>query len=797
MGDILAKMVPLKELLINNDDWLMDRLIYYAGRVIDIGDGASVKDAWYRCIHGLSGALVQGLETRFPDFEFKEDEAFKSDPLCSFIVDTAVRHRQRGISLSMFHKLMIYYKEGWLDLVKHADFDPDYQALCLGYVGRMFDRMIIALCEKWTEAEDSELVVELRGGNRDMSREKDRYLTIFEGVPNPVFIIDKDGRIAELNQAALVMINATGSQGAHYYIKTVGASDKQDCFPIGEAIHTMFPWIREDFNTFISGSASSLDLEKEISLATDNLFFNVKFSRIEDLRTQFNDAIIIIEDITEKKRAEKGLRRAKRAAEEANKAKSRFIANMSHEIRTPMNAILGFTELVRAETRDPKICDYLDAVHTSGETLLRLINDILDMSKLDAGKLKLEYAPVFSLERVLSETGRLFKKPLEEKGVALVVEISQDLPEALLLDDLRLRQVLINLIGNAVKFTQKGYIKLSVSSSYPNAVYHSTLDLTICVEDTGIGIAKNQLSTIFETFGQAKGQKYNQFGGAGLGLTITKNLIEMMNGKIKVKSKPGKGSIFSFCLGGVEVASVEAVKQTSVQNFDFKTICFEPATLLITDDIDYNRELLRGYVREYDFVILEAENGREAIRLARKHQPSLILLDMKMPVMDGYEAATRLKNDPDLQNIPIIAITASAMKEDRALISPLCSAYLVKPVSKATLVREMMAILPHRVQGGKNTGAIPEMEALSLAILKQYPSLTQILKDNRNYCLELSDLTAIYKIEAFAERIKKVGQTGQCPSLVTWAQNLYDAAIVFDTMTMERLLNNFIAVTDD
>lgn len=338
------------------------------------------------------------------------------------------------------------------------------------------------------------------------------------------------------------------------------------------------------------------------------------------MRTEFNDSIIILEDITEKKLIEKRLRRAKRDAEKANKAKSHFIANMSHEIRTPMNAILGFTELVKAGTKDPKTCDYLDAIQSSGETLLRLINDILDMAKLEAGKLKLEYAPV-SLERVLNETGRLFKKQLDEKGLDLLVEISPELPRSLLLDDLRLRQVLINLIGNAVKFTEKGYIKLAVTVSYPDVIHHSTLHLTIAVEDTGIGIAENQLSTIFETFGQVKGQKYHQFGGAGLGLAITRNLIEMMNGRIGVSSKPDRGSAFTFCLRDVEVASVEVGEAPTLPVFDFGTICFEPATLLITDDIDYNRDLLRGYVEEYDFTIIEAENGLEAIKLAKEHRP--------------------------------------------------------------------------------------------------------------------------------------------------------------------------------
>lgn len=205
-------MARLEELLGSHEDWLIKRLLYYARRVIDIGDGASVEEAWRRCVRGLSGALIKGLHTRYPDFEFRQGEDFRHDPLCAFIVNTAIRHRERGIGLDMFHALMVYYKQAWLDLVRHGGLEADYEAVCLQYVTRMFDRMMVAFCAEWAETDQDKRIEELQVRNRALSREKDRYLTIFEGVPNPVFIIDEQNRIVDLNLAASVMLDISGAR---------------------------------------------------------------------------------------------------------------------------------------------------------------------------------------------------------------------------------------------------------------------------------------------------------------------------------------------------------------------------------------------------------------------------------------------------------------------------------------------------------------------------------------------------------------------------------------------------------
>ncbi|MBU3918068.1 PAS domain-containing protein, partial [bacterium] len=349
---------------------------------------------------------------------------------------------------------------------------------------------------------------------------------------------------------------------------------------------------------------------------------------------------------------------AKEAAEAANKAKSEFLANMSHEIRTPLNAILGFTEILKEKITESQQIDYLSSIHSSGKSLLSLINDILDLSKVEAGKLELEYTPV-SPEELFNEMKVVFGTRISEKGLDLIIDIAEDLPKVLLLDEIRLRQILINLIGNVVKFTEKGYIKLTARYHFSDKTQRSTVDFIFSVEDTGIGIPKDQLDLIFEAFSQSKGQDLSKFGGTGLGLTITKRLIEMMEGKIDVTSEFGKGSIFSIIIKEVEIASTDSISVKNGNAFDAKSVNFEPKSILIVDDIKYNRDLLIGFIEEYGFTLFEAENGLDAIESVKKNHPDLIMLDMKMPVMDGYKASEILKNDNAFKQIPIIAITAS------------------------------------------------------------------------------------------------------------------------------------------
>ena len=556
------EMSRLEELLRGHEDWMIQRLLYHARKVIDIGDGASVEEAWRRCVRGLSGVLIKGLQTRYPNFEFTPGEDFRHDSLCAFIVNTAIRHRERGVSLEMFHALMVYYKEAWLDLVKAGGFEADYEAVCLQYVTRMFDRMMVAFCAEWAETDQSKLIEELQASNRAMSREKDRYLTIFESVPNPVFIINEQNCIVDLNWAASVMLNISGTQGAQYYLKTVTlASDSrgetdtanEKCGTlIGKPISEIFPWLAYDLDNFIAGSASSVSIEKELRNLEGLRYVNLKFSRILDMREVFGGVILLLEDITAQKQAAEELRVAKEAAEVANRAKSVFLANMSHELRTPLNAVLGFSQLMQNDRHaTPEQKEYLSIINHSGAHLLNLINNVLDLSKIEAGRMTLEVSPL-DLHQLAQELKSLMYARAHEKGLDFTLVQSPDIPRHIAVDGGKLRQVLINLIGNALKYTTQGSVIVKIeycplqSDDWKKAVdpeQSSLCHLRFSIIDTGPGIRTEDRERIFVPFVQLEDRPTTE-AGTGLGLALCKQYVELMGGTITVAGEPGKGAVF-------------------------------------------------------------------------------------------------------------------------------------------------------------------------------------------------------------------------------------------------------------
>ncbi|MCP4624143.1 MAG: hypothetical protein GY850_11490, partial [bacterium] len=290
------------------------------------------------------------------------------------------------------------------------------------------------------------------------------------------------------------------------------------------------------------------------------------------------------------------LDRAKQLAVEADAAshaKSEFLANMSHEIRTPLNAVLGFSDLLKKLVSDNRQKSYLDSIASSGKNLLTLINDILDLSKIEAGNLELQYEAV-DIKAVIKEMQNTFAPRIDEKGLVLSVKWPAEIPELLLLDEVRLRQILFNVIGNAVKFTDSGSIVLSIFAVALD-LPEPAVDLRIAVEDTGIGIAPESIDLIFDAFKQQDGQSARIYGGTGLGLTISKRLVEMLGGTLSVESRPGGGSC--FCVALPEVACVQGVPVFSEldDSLDVDAIHFDSALMLVVDDIEINRRLVKEY----------------------------------------------------------------------------------------------------------------------------------------------------------------------------------------------------------
>jgi two-component system sensor histidine kinase EvgS len=522
-----------------------------------------------------------------------------------------------------------------------------------------------------------------------------------------------------------------------------------------------------------------------------DLIISPEFSKEERVKT----ALASARDITQLKENERALIEAKEKALEASRLKSEFLANMSHEIRTPMNAILGFTDLINASLEDRKQKSRLDAIKTAGKNLLTLINDILDLSKIEAGKFELHYEPI-DPRALIEEVRQIFSARIAEKNLEFDVWVDPELPEGLLLDEVRLRQALFNLIGNAVKFTDEGGVKLRVENVY-KAEDRSKVDLLFSVEDTGVGVPKESQKEIFESFKQQEGQSARKYGGTGLGLAITKRLVEMMGGEISVESEPGVGSKFLIRLRDVAAASIRrSTLKEAVERLD--RIKFGEATVLVVDDIKTNRDLIVEFFATTAVSAVVAENGAEAIEAAKESKPNAILMDIRMPVMDGYEATRRIRKSPEIKDTPIIAVTASAMKgdEDKILGSGFDD-YLVKPVQFEGLMATLKKYLPHEEIDETPEAAAPEaIEPSAIPTIAASAALEMLDDDLFALHEKASKNHFMRDVAGFCDRLDAVAEETELAALKDYADDLRFHVESFDVEKMGARLDEFDALVE-
>lgn len=387
-------------------------------------------------------------------------------------------------------------------------------------------------------------------------------------------------------------------------------------------------------------------------------------------------------EIAERKKIEADLIRARDSAEEANRSKSRFLANMSHEIRTPLNAILGFSELLKkgVVSTDEERTSFLTTIISSGKHLLELINGILDLSKIEAGQMELERRR-FSPDHIIADALSVMHVKAAEKGLELTYQWSTGVPETIENDEARMRQALINLIGNAIKFTDKGGVHVSGRL----IVERMPAMLEISVRDTGIGIPQDKLETIFEPFVQADASVTRRFGGTGLGLAITRKIARLLGGDLHVSSQVGAGSQFTISLttgllNGVPIRPEPIAKIDTQQQVDeMSRTDLSGIRVLLVEDVAANRKLIQIILRRTGAQVVEAENGQRGFEAAMAERFDVILMDMQMPVLDGYQATRKLREHGC--NVPIVALTANAMKgDDSACFEAGCNGYLAKPI---------------------------------------------------------------------------------------------------------------------
>jgi CheY-like chemotaxis protein/two-component sensor histidine kinase len=473
-----------------------------------------------------------------------------------------------------------------------------------------------------------------------------------------------------------------------------------------------------------------------------------------------------------------------------------------------MNAILGFSDLLQGMTTDDRHQSYLQAIRSSGKTLMSLINDILDLSKIEAGKLQLSYEGI-NLRALINDIQQIFSVKATEKGIQLLATVDESVPEAIAFDEVRLRQILFNMVGNAIKFTEQGHVSIQVSSSWSA---DQKIQLVLQIQDTGIGIALENQTRIFDIFTQSEGQSTRKYGGTGLGLTITRRLTEMLGGSIELTSELGKGSIFTLIFPSVIIETHTHHISKHHQDIDFNQ--FVPATILIVDDIESNRHLLRSFFQSTEHKILEASDGYEAIQMAKNHHPDVIIMDILMPNLDGQEATLWLRNNPDTSTIPILILTASLMIGLRTQLEPHCQGFLTKPLVRADLVEALKGILtlrpehdlssPNLVNSQGIINPVNEVNDFSPSAtaiaedLSLLPELISKLKTEEETVWPRLRQTMIMKeLRQFAKRLQVLCKEYPFVILINYTTKLDLQIKEFDGDNLNHTINDFPNIRQD